>query len=80
MVKPTRCLHTSKPALWERNDPTCIFRRRCSLCGALGYSRHRRIIAYVCRFKGCRRDATEQVWFRYAEVHTCAEHRHEFEA
>ena len=79
MISPSACDHKSKPARWERNDPAFIYRRRCSRCGAPGYVRHRRIIAYRCRFTGCKRDATELVWWQLRETRTCAEHRGEFE-
>ena len=73
MSKSTTCDHD-----WERNDPACIYSRKCSKCGALGYVRHRRTLAYVCRFPGCKRNATESLWSRMREVRTCAEHRSEF--
>ena len=59
---------------WERYDPAHSYKRICSTCGALGYRRGARSVAYRCNESGCKQPASQRSWRGTTEVHFCPEH------
>ena len=59
---------------WMRDGPTSLTRKRCRICGALGWRRGRKLVAYKCRVHGCRMPATRRAWRGTTEVFFCPAH------